>query len=70
MSSTELAEINTAMKSLSMRRENLYRALTEHSPGSKPWQANRREVDSINESMGMFEDRRQAILDTMEPAVA
>lgn len=70
MTSQLLSEINTAMKSLSMRRENLYRALAVHPPGSKPWQSNRHEIDSINESMSMFEEQRQSILDDMEPAVA
>lgn len=63
--STELQQLNTAMKSLSMRREALYRALTLHEPGSDVWHTNRREIESINDSMAKIEKDREAILDGM-----
>lgn len=54
----ELEDLSTAMKALSMRRENLYRAMEVHTPGSSPWLANDREIDSINESMTSIEVKR------------
>lgn len=65
MSTTELDDLSTAMKALSMRRENLYRALVIHSPGSKPWLQNDREIDSINESMHSIEEQRSRLRDKM-----
>ena len=66
MSITELTDLNTVMKTLSMRRENLYRALGVHTTGSKPWGLNRREIDEINESMDMIEGRRKDILESLQ----
>lgn len=65
MTTQQLAEINTAVKALSMRREALYRALTHHAPGSDSWAANRREIDSINESMDAMEAERSRICDEL-----
>jgi hypothetical protein len=61
MSTTDLEDLSTAMKALSMRRENLYRALTQHTPGSSAWLANDREIDQINESMDSIEAKRQLL---------
>jgi hypothetical protein len=65
MSTTELDDLSTAMKALSMRRENLYRALVIHPPGSRPWSQNDREIDSINESMSSIEDARSRLREAM-----
>jgi hypothetical protein len=70
MSTTELDDLCTAMKALSMRRENLYRALTIHPPGSRAWVQNSREIDSINESMQSLEDQRTQIREEMTDASA
>jgi hypothetical protein len=58
MITTELEDLCTAMKALSMRRENLYRALTIHAPDSRAWAQNSAEIDSINESMSSMEEQR------------
>jgi len=65
MSTTELEDLSTAMKALSMRRENLYRALTQHEAGSRSWHTNYREIDQINESMDSIEMQRQTIVARM-----
>jgi hypothetical protein len=70
MITTELEDVSTAIKALSMRRENLYRALVIHPPGSRAWVQNDREIDSINESMQSMEDTRTRLRKEMcdEPA--
>ena len=65
MRTTDLEDLSTAMKALSMRRENLYRALTQHEPGSRSWLANDREIDQINESMESIELKRQLLIARM-----
>lgn len=66
MSTTDLEDLGTAMKALSMRRENLYRALGQHKPGSRAWELNVREIEQINESMESIERRRQLLVYDME----
>lgn len=58
MSTKKLEDLSTAMKSLSMRRENLYRALIQGDVGSSQWATNRREIDSINDAMEDIEIER------------
>lgn len=55
---SQFSEVGTAIKALSMRRENLYRSLDILDPASTEWQRNSREVDDINETMDGLERQR------------
>ncbi len=48
---SNLENLGTLMKTLSMRRENLYRALGTMPVASSNWHNNNHEIDAINESM-------------------
>lgn len=58
MSLDKLEELGTVIKSLSMRRENLYRSLTILDVQSREWERNSREIDDITETMESMERAR------------
>ena len=58
---SNLETLGTLMKTLSMRRENLYRALDTMDVASNNWHNNDREINAINESMNSIEDERSEI---------
>ena len=58
---SKLENLGTLMKTLSMRRENLYRALDTMDVMSSNWHNNDQEISAINESMNSIEDERTEI---------
>lgn len=66
MSTESLSVLNTTMKSLSMRREALYRAVT--IGGVASWRQHEDEIDSLNESMESVEGERQLLCERLAQA--